>query len=267
MRVRHWPAITVLTIAPESSAPLIIIADNLTEENLIGALPQRKGYLMSQSGDKAGSGLKYDFERAELLPFLPDSSHMLLDVGCGSGAFGRLLRSRRPDMELWAVEPDPASARAAEDGFDHVLVGKFPDDRLPQGRFDVVLCADVLEHMVSPETALCAAAGSLAQGGVMVASIPNVRHWRAVLWPLLRHGTWTYSERGILDRTHLRFFTRRSACDFFAANGWSVDSVSAINMIRRERLLSRLTGHLLDDFLVPQYVIVARPAPAEGAEG
>jgi 2-polyprenyl-3-methyl-5-hydroxy-6-metoxy-1,4-benzoquinol methylase len=214
---------------------------------------------MGHNGDTAETALKYDFDRAELLPFLPDSPRALLDVGCGSGAFGRLLRAVRPGMELWAVEPDPAAARAAADGFDEVLVGTFPETLVPPGKFDVVVCADVLEHMVSPESALDAAAGTLAGGGVMVASIPNVRHWRAVLWPLLRHGTWTYSERGILDRTHLRFFTRRSACAFFAANGWRVESVHGINMIRRERLVSRLTARLLDDFLVPQYVIVARP--------
>jgi SAM-dependent methyltransferase len=214
---------------------------------------------MGQNGDEAESGVKYDFDRAELLPFLPDSTRTLLDVGCGSGAFGRLLRSLRPHVELWAVEPDQASARAAADGFDHVLVGRFPDERIPRRRFDVVLCADVLEHMASPEMALHAALNAVARGGVIVASIPNVRHWRAVLWPLLRHGTWTYSDRGVLDRTHLRFFTRRSACDLFSANGWFVESVQAINMIRRERLLSRLSAHLLDDFLAPQFVVVARP--------
>lgn len=204
--------------------------------------------------------VKYDFDRAELLPFLPATSRVLLDVGCGSGAFGRLLRSRRPGMELWAVESDPAAARAAEDGFDHVVLGEFPDERLPSGRFDVVLCADVLEHMAEPEKALRAAVKTIGPDGIMVASVPNVRHWRAVVWPLLRHGTWTYTERGILDRTHLRFFTRRSMCDFFADNGWSVESVTGINMIRREKLLSAVSGHLLDDFLWPQYAVVARPS-------
>lgn len=214
------------------------------------------------SGTIADGVVKYDFDRAELLPLLPDSSRVLLDVGCGSGAFGRLLRSRRPGMELWAVEPDPASARAAADGFDHVLVGEFPHDGLPSGRFDVVMCADVLEHMAAPEKALRAAMKAMAQGGVLVASVPNVRHWRAVVWPLLRHGTWTYTERGILDSTHLRFFTRRSICAFLSANGWSAESVTGINMIRREKLLSAVSGHLLDDFLWPQYAVVARPSPS-----
>ena len=203
--------------------------------------------------------LRYDFDRPELIPFLPSTARTLLDVGCGSGAFGRLVRSIRPDMELWAVEPDPASARAAEDGFDHVIVGQFPNQELPRGYFDVVMCADVLEHMAEPEEGLRGVAEALKPGGVLVASIPNVRHWREVLWPLLRHGTWTYTERGILDSTHLRFFTRRSMCQFFVDNGWSLQSVTGINMLRREKLVSRLSARGLDDFLFPQYVVVATP--------
>lgn len=203
--------------------------------------------------------LKYDSDRRELFPFLPQTARILLDVGCGSGAFGRLLRSRHPDMELWAIEPDPVSARAAEDGFDHVVRGEFPNSQIPRKKFDVVLCADVLEHMREPEKALLACKDAMALGGVLVASIPNVRNWRDVLWPLLCHGTWTYTEWGILDRTHLRFFTRSSIYSFFVDNGWSVASVTGINMHRREKLLSVLSCHLLDDFLFRQYVVIARP--------
>lgn len=205
------------------------------------------------------SACKYDFDRPELLKFVPENAHTLLDVGCGSGAFGRLLRSQRPDMELWAIEPDIASARAAEEGFDRVVVGEFPSDQVSDQKFDVILCADVLEHMPQPEKALRAAAMVTARNGIIIASIPNVRHWRGVLWPLLCHGTWTYTERGILDYTHLRFFTRRSMCDFFIKSGWSVECVTGINMIRREKIVSTASIHLLDDFLFSQYVVVARP--------
>jgi 2-polyprenyl-3-methyl-5-hydroxy-6-metoxy-1,4-benzoquinol methylase len=202
---------------------------------------------------------RYDFDRAELLPFVPDSARTLLDIGCGSGAFGRILRSRRPDMELWAVEPDPVSVKAAADGFDQVILGQFPNDQLPSSMFDVILCADVLEHMPDPGVALRCAIKNLAGAGIMIASIPNVRHWRTVIWPLMCHGTWTYTERGILDHTHLRFFTRRTMRNLFSDNGWSVESITGINMIRRDRLASAISMGGLDDFLFPQYVVVARP--------
>jgi 2-polyprenyl-3-methyl-5-hydroxy-6-metoxy-1,4-benzoquinol methylase len=221
---------------------------------------------MEQAGKNGVPGLKYDFDRPELLSFMPESAHAVLDVGCGSGAFGHLLRARHPHMDLWAIEPDPASAaRAAEGGFDHVIVGSFPDGRLPPKAFDVIVCADVLEHMADPEVAVRAALGLIRPDGIMVASLPNVRNWRAVVWPLLSRGAWRYTERGILDRTHLRFFTRRSACELFADSGWSVERVRAINMVRRERWISRLSGGFLDEFLAPQYVLVARPSPTASA--
>lgn len=205
---------------------------------------------------------KYDFDRHELVPFLPQTARTVLDVGCGSGAFGRLLRAQRPALELWAVEPDPISAHAAEDGFDRVIQGMFPNAQVPKGKFDAVLCADVLEHMSEPDSALLACKEAMTPDGILIASIPNVRNWRSVLWPLLFHGRWTYTERGILDRTHLRFFTQQSMRAFFAENGWSVMSVTGINMGRRERLISVLSWRFLDDFLFPQYVVVAQPPRA-----
>jgi 2-polyprenyl-3-methyl-5-hydroxy-6-metoxy-1,4-benzoquinol methylase len=166
-------------------------------------------------------------------------------------------------MEFWGVEPDPESAQAAMDVFDRVIVGKFPERTVPNDRFDVVLCADVLEHMAAPEKALFAAAAALTSYGIMVASLPNVRNWRVVVWPLLRHGKWDYTETGILDRTHLRFFTRSSIMDFFTDNRWIVDSVTGIKFTsRRDRLISRISAHRLDDFLFGQYIIVARPIMA-----
>lgn len=208
--------------------------------------------------------LKYGIsERSELLPFIPATARSLLDVGCGYGAFCRSLRQLRPEMELWAVEPNPESAQAAIDAFDRVIVGGFPDGAVPNDRFDVVLCADVLEHMAVPEKALFAAAAALTLNGIMVASLPNVRNWRDVVWPLLRHGKWDYTEIGILDRTHLRFFTRSSMMDFFTDNRWIVDSVTGIKFTnRRDRLISRISAHRLDDFLFRQYIIVARPIMA-----
>ena len=199
------------------------------------------------------------------MPFIPETAHSLLDVGCGAGEFGRCLRRLRPEMELWAVEPDPMSAQIAKDAFDQVIVSNFPNSSIPDGRFDVVLCADVLEHMADPGKALLAAAAALTEQGIMLASIPNVRNWRKVVWPLVRHGNWSYTETGILDRTHLRFFTRKSIIDFFVANSWTVESVEGIKSTgRRDKLISAITAHRADDFLFPQYIVVARPIRVYG---
>jgi 2-polyprenyl-3-methyl-5-hydroxy-6-metoxy-1,4-benzoquinol methylase len=199
------------------------------------------------------------------MPFIPETAHSLLDVGCGAGEFGRCLRRLRPEMELWAVEPDPMSAQIAKDAFDQVIVSNFPNSSNPDGRFDVVLCADVLEHMADPGKALLAAAAALTEQGIMLASIPNVRNWRKVVWPLVRHGNWSYTETGILDRTHLRFFTRRSIIDFFDTNKWVVESMQGIkSSSRRDKLMSAMTVHRFDDFIFQQYIAVARPIRVHG---
>jgi 2-polyprenyl-3-methyl-5-hydroxy-6-metoxy-1,4-benzoquinol methylase len=199
------------------------------------------------------------------MPFIPETAHSLLDVGCGAGEFGRCLRRLRPKMELWAVEPDPMSAQIAKDAFDQVIVSNFPNSSIPDGRFDVVLCADVLEHMAEPEKALLAAAAALTEQGIMLASIPNVRNWRKVVWPLVKHGNWSYTETGILDRTHLRFFTRRSIIDFFDTNNWVVESMQGIkSSSRRDKLMSAMTVHRFDDFIFSQYIAVARPIRERG---
>jgi 2-polyprenyl-3-methyl-5-hydroxy-6-metoxy-1,4-benzoquinol methylase len=174
-----------------------------------------------------------------------------------------------PDAELWAVEPDADMARAAETHFDRVVVAEFPIDGnvLPKRYFDIVTFTDVLEHMSDPQRSLREAAELLAPDGVVVACIPNVRH-RSVLMPLLRRGEWQYEDTGLLDRTHVRFFTRSSILSMFRELGWSVDSIQGVNSKwhwnnawegKRVRLLRRLGAGKWDDFFFVHYVIVASP--------
>lgn len=204
--------------------------------------------------------MKYDFERAEIIPFIPVEARSLLDVGCGSGAFGRTVRRDRSMPLLWAVEPDPASAATAAQHFDRVLTGLFPDalDGVDAPLFDVVCFNDVLEHMVEPAEALSAARQRLAPGGVLIASIPNIRHI-SVLRGLVLGGDFEYVERGILDRTHLRFYTRRSMQRLFAENGFTVRMTTGIGIRRLYRAVSRLSVGTLDEFLYTQYLLVATP--------
>ena len=112
----------------------------------------------------------------------------------------------------------------------------------------------------------------LTQQGAIVASIPNVRH-RSVVWPLLRNARWDYEATGLLDRTHLRFFTRETMAEMFMNLGWEVDSVVGINRKwhwadqaerRRLRFLRRAFGGRLDDFFHVQYVVTARPGLSGG---
>ena len=167
--------------------------------------------------------------RPEMLCFVPTNCRRLLDVGCGTGTFGASLKKQNPQIEVWGVEPFASAAAIAADRLDRVITGPFePETDLPAGAFDCIVFNDVLEHMVAPERALRHAKTLLSTGGTILASIPNVRYL-PVLWQLGVRGSWEYRDCGILDRTHLRFFTKSSILKMFQDEGYAVRSISGIN--------------------------------------
>lgn len=214
--------------------------------------------------DDQADALRYSATRDELAPYVPRDARRVLDIGCGVGGFGATLRRILPGAELWGVEPVEEAAKAARGGYDQVVTGFFPDDTdgLPAGSFDAVFMLDVLEHMIDPRPALLAARVLLSADGVLVASIPNVRHFD-VWWPLVRHGRWDYTETGLMDRTHLRWFTRSSIADLFDSAGWEVLALDGINRTDpvgwKAKGIARLGRRTADMFFV-QYAVSARPS-------
>lgn len=204
---------------------------------------------------------RYDLDRREVVPFVPVGVGRLLDVGCSSGRFGALLAERDPDLELWGIDPALVTGAGALGAYARTIDGSFPED-LPDGRFDCVVFNDVLEHVVDPWALLGGWPRWLAADGVVVASIPNVRHL-TVLYRLAVKGWWRYEDTGLLDRTHLRFFTRTSIVELFEGAGLRIERLEPLNLPRRGPLgrLRRLTGRRLVDVLALQYAVVARPVP------
>ena len=207
--------------------------------------------------------LRYSATRPELGPFVDPDARRVLDVGCGAGGFAETLRKVVPRAELWGVEPVAEAARAARSRYDELRTGFFPDTTLalPLAGFDTICMLDVIEHLPDPEPALREARSLLRESGTLVASIPNVRHFD-VWWPLVRHGTWTYTETGLMDRTHLRWFTRSSIDELFSRTGWTVERLEGINRSApvgwKAKSLDRLVRGS-DDFFFVQYAVVARP--------
>jgi SAM-dependent methyltransferase len=150
----------------------------------------------------------------------------LLDLGAAGGHLGRALRDRC--VYLAGVEPDPALPASAREGYDEWRQA----DALSAGDwkepFDVVLCADVLEHLPRPEELLSRIRRWLRPGGVLLVSLPNVAN--VTVRAALLAGRFPYADRGILDRTHLRFYTRASACALIAGAGFRIQSVDATAM-------------------------------------
>jgi len=134
-------------------------------------------------------------------------------------------------------------------------------DGLPDDHFDCVVMNDILEHLVDPEALLRAARRVLAPGGQLVASIPNVRHFPH-LYDLAVRGAWEYGDEGILDRTHLRFFTRASIQGMFTRCGYRLVRQEGINPTDawRWRLFDLLTLGRARDMRFLQFACVAELA-------
>ena len=180
----------------------------------------------------------FSCERPELLSLFPLQARRVLDVGCGSGVFGQTLKHKF-GCEVWGVEPDLKSCEKAATQLDRTVHGCFDENIvLPAGYFDCIFFNDVLEHMVDPALALRLAEKFLSPTGKIVASIPNIAHFPTV-WRLVARGQWEYTERGILDRTHLRFFTRQSIRQLFEEAGYAITSLQGINKFHEMQLGDR----------------------------
>jgi 2-polyprenyl-3-methyl-5-hydroxy-6-metoxy-1,4-benzoquinol methylase len=204
--------------------------------------------------------------RREMQAFVPVSARRILDIGCGAGVFGGLLKEARgPEHapEIWGVEMDPRAAALAESRLDRVLCGDVFTvlSQLEGQRFDAVVMNDVLEHLADPQELLRALPALLSEGGCLVASIPNVRYFFNVMG-LAWHGRWEYTDEGILDRTHLRFFTRSSICLLLEECGFRVENLRGINPTGslKFKLANAATLGRFSDMRYLQFAVVARPS-------
>jgi len=191
--------------------------------------------------------------------FIPPGVTSVLDIGCGYGDFGAYLKQTRPGIEVWGLDSSPAVAERASERLDCFVLGTLHSDA-PTRRFDCITFNDTIEHFPDPWDALQQARALLGQGGEVVASIPNVRHY-SVIRALVFNGRWTYRDAGIMDRTHLRFFTRRSAIDLFEQAGYRVLDVAPANVDssgRAVRILAVL-GAATTEFRATQYLFRAQP--------
>ena len=206
----------------------------------------------------------YGNVRAEMLPFVPVEAMTVLDVGCGEGYFGELLKEDA-GREVWGIEVIEAFARSAAARLDRVLVGDVAEliDDLPKGFFDAIVFNDVLEHLVDPYDVLSRIRSRLSPRGVVVSSIPNIRYFPS-LYELVIHRAWEYEESGILDRTHLRFFTATSIRNMYERLGYEVIRHEGINPIDRLPLrfhaANLVLGGRLEDMRYVQFATVARPS-------
>jgi len=166
----------------------------------------------------------YQNVRDDLFPLIPEDASTILEIGCAGGMTGKELK-KRPGVFVAGVENDPSAARLAREVLDDVVEGNIEEMDLPYGEnsFDCILFADVLEHLLDPLAVLKKMRKYLKPQGTVVASIPNVQ-----FMGLIHHlveGNWTYQKEGILDETHLRFFTFKEMEKLFSQAGFEIGQV------------------------------------------
>jgi 2-polyprenyl-3-methyl-5-hydroxy-6-metoxy-1,4-benzoquinol methylase len=199
-----------------------------------------------------------------MLPFIPDTARTVLEVGCGEGKFAAALKAIR-NVHITGIEPFEDAARLAQGRVDTLLNLPIEEalGRLDGTTFDCIVLNDVLEHLVDPWGVLRALARRLSENGSVVASIPNVRYL-PVLKDYFQAGKWQYASYGVLDQTHLRFFTRRSLVQLFEPSGLRLVQVQGINGLSKMpwkfSLLNHLTRGSFDDTRFQQFACVARRA-------
>ena len=200
--------------------------------------------------------------RPEMLQYIPSTARHILEAGCASGLFGMQLK-QRSNAEVWGIEFDPESAKSAREKLDHVLCGDISEliDELPDEYFDCIIFNDVLEHLVDPFNILLKSKSKLNKDGMVVCSIPNIRF----LYTLKRfviNKEWKYEDAGIMDKTHLRFFTKKSIDHMFTSLGYKILKLEGINGINSWKfsVLNFLSLGNLSDTRYLQYACVAKPA-------
>lgn len=166
--------------------------------------------------------------RTELVPFLPEHYSKVLEIGCGEGTFWSLLKN--DDLEIWGVEPNPSAAIVARRKAHQLYESQFEDcvEGLPNNYFDLIICNDVIEHMPDHDQFFEQIKKKIKPEGCLIGSIPNVRYYQT-LRSLLFKKDWPYEDAGVLDRTHLRFFTGKSLRRTFEEHGFTIESFAGIN--------------------------------------
>ncbi|WP_457749107.1 class I SAM-dependent methyltransferase [Sulfurimonas sp.] len=199
--------------------------------------------------------------RKELLELIPKSKRdgRVLEVGAGSGATLRFAKENHYAKEVYGIELCKLDGQN-EEVFDGFIVGNIETmELLPYEKdfFDVILCGDVLEHLVDPYSVVLRLKKYLKEDGVLIASLPNIRHF-SILKKIIFQGDFRYEESGILDKTHLRFFCKKNMIELFTDNGWKLQYiVSNSNLIgRTTKWINKFTFNIFDEFLAAQYYLI-----------
>jgi len=222
----------------------------------------------------------HDRPNLDLLAVMP-AAKRVVEVGCSRGALARAYKQRHPDSHYLGIEIDPAYAAEARNHCDEVRVANI-EALISSGAFSDLPAAqcwvfgDTLEHLQDPWLVLRSLHGGLDPQGCVCACIPNMQHWSIQL--RLNGGLIEYADSGLLDRTHLRWFSRLTMVQLFESSGYQIASLQPRifphpQLQRACALIGQLASQIghdpeqaIRDAQPLQYVIKARPMPVSPAD-
>jgi SAM-dependent methyltransferase len=220
----------------------------------------------------------FSHPRPDVIVAVPETARRIVELGCGAGVVGAAIKERQACSYV-GIEMSPVAAALAARTLDAVLIGDVEAAPLPfpDGSADCVVCADILEHLADPWQMLAELHRILEPGGTIVASVPNIQN--VEILQALVQGRWDYHEAGILDRTHLRFFTRSTFGEALLQAGFVITAcnftmlpqhAAAINLSDSAATTVKLGRMTLDnlsevdrmELVAYQWIFVASAAPA-----
>ncbi len=205
----------------------------------------------------------YIGKRNEIVKLVPKQAKKILDIGCSIGTVGRQIKDIM-DTHVTGVELSEEMANKASQYLDKIIVGNVETgllDSLDNNTYDCIILADIIEHLVDPWKLVQQCHRILQVDGIIIASIPNIRHISTIINLVLK-GHWPYRDRCIHDKTHLRFFTKKNIIELFQKDGFTKKKILAnyrINEKPRKKInkLAKLFSFWpIKNFFVFQYVVV-----------
>lgn len=231
--------------------------------------------------DSTYAGDYHSYFNPDLLNLFAHAPRKLLDIGCASGALCAEMKRRQPKTQTIGIEPNKRAAELARNRVDQVFTGTFEEvdlvaEGIGHGSIDSVVAADVLEHMYDPWRTMVNLKPFLTKDAQIIISIPNSRHVNLIV-RLADGGMWTYEDRGLLDITHIRFFTLMEFANLLQQTGYRIEQVAhfidpalqeffvaakkgpEINLRVGRLAFERLTVQDLTELCTWQFFIRARP--------
>ena len=230
---------------------------------------KRRIAILSQESKEAYSNHQVDW----IAGFVPSDAERILDVGCKNGFLGRKLMEGGA-KEVIGIESDEVRCKKAEANLKDVICGDIEHLEIPfeKGYFDCVVFSDALEHVRDPLSVIRNLKTYLSEKGLILACIPNVRYWGVI--KMLVDGYWRYHDYGILDRDHLRFFTKKEIVSLFERAGCRISGIEETMDERYKEICGPISGEIslgrltlkgltadeIGELFVTRYLIAAKKA-------